>query len=90
MFDTRIINLDTGSYLHMIPKNSLVNVENNKKKLYLQACLECGRSFITMLYSADRIPGVEALVAPKRLTVLISFKLKQKYSELCGFVGERM
>ena len=39
-----------------------------------------------MVYSADGIPGAEALAAQKRLATLIIFKLKQKYSELCGFV----
>ena len=43
-----------------------------------------------MVYSADGIPGVEALAAQKRLAVLISYKLKQEYSEMWGFVWARM
>ena len=43
-----------------------------------------------MVYSADGIPGAEALAAQKRLAALLSYKLKQEYSELCGFVRARM
>ena len=43
-----------------------------------------------MVYSADRIPVAEALAVQKRLSTLISFKLKQEYSEMCGFVRVRM
>ena len=43
-----------------------------------------------MVYSADGIPGAEALAAQKRLAVLLSYKLKQEYYEMCGFVRARM
>ena len=38
----------------------------------------------------DRIPGAEALAAQKKLATLISYKLNQEYSEMCGFVRERI
>ena len=37
MFDIRIVNLDAGSYLHMMPKNYLAKAEKDKKDLYLQS-----------------------------------------------------
>ena len=43
-----------------------------------------------MVYSADGIPGEEALAAQKRLAELLSYKLKREYSEMCGFVRARM
>ena len=43
-----------------------------------------------MIYSADGISGAEALAAQKRLAALLSYKLKQEYSEICGFVRTRM
>ena len=43
-----------------------------------------------MVYSADVIPGEEALAAQKRLGALFSYKLKREYSEMCGFVRARM
>ena len=36
------------------------------------------------------IPGAEAVAAQKRLSALLSYKLKRKYSEMCGFVEARM
>ena len=43
-----------------------------------------------MVYYADGIPGAEALAAQKILAALLSYKLKQEYSEMCGFVRERI
>ena len=43
-----------------------------------------------MVYSADRIPGAEAVATQKRLAALLSYKLKCEYSEICGFVRARM
>ena len=43
-----------------------------------------------MVYSEDGIPGAESLAAQKRLAALLSYKLKRKYSEMCGFVRSKM
>ena len=43
-----------------------------------------------MVYSADGIPGAEALGAQKILSALMSYNLKREYSEICGFVRARM
>ena len=43
-----------------------------------------------MVYSANGIPGAEAMAAQKRLVELINYKLKQEYSEICSFVKARM
>ena len=64
--------------------------KNGREDLYLQACLERRRTFTPMVYSADGIPGAEALAAQKRLAALLNYKLKQEYSEMCGFVWARM
>ena len=90
MFDIRIFNLDAGSYMRMTPEKALAKAEKEKKYLYLQACLERRRNFPPMVYSAEGIPGAEALAAQKRLAALLSYKLKQEYSEMCGFVWARM
>ena len=90
MFDFRIVNLDAGSYLRMKPEKALAKAEKENKDLYLQACLECRRTFTPMVYSADGIPGAEALAIQKRLAALLSYKLKKEYSEMCGFVWARM
>ena len=43
-----------------------------------------------MVYSADVIPGAGGLAAQNRLATLLSYKLKRKYSEICGFLQEKM
>ena len=43
-----------------------------------------------MVYSADGIPRAEALAVQKRLAALLSYKLKQEYLEICGFVRARI
>ena len=78
MFDIRIFNLDAGSYLRMTPEKALAKAEKEKKDLYLQACLERRRTFTPMVYSADGIPGAEALAAQKRLASLLSYKMKRE------------
>ena len=90
MFDIRIVNRDAGSYLRMTPEKSLANAEKEKKDFYFQDFLEHRSTFTPMVYSADRIPGAEALAAQKRLAALLSYKLKQEYLEMCGFVRARM
>ena len=47
-------------------------------------------TFTPMVYSADGIPGAEDLATQKRLAALLSYKLKQEYYEMCGFVRVRM
>ena len=39
-----------------------------------------------MVYSADIIPIVEDSAAQNILAALLSYKLKQEYSEMCDFV----
>ena len=43
-----------------------------------------------MVYSVDGIPRAETVSAQNRLAALLSYKLKQEYSERCGFVQVRM
>ena len=90
MFDIRIVNLDAGSYLHMTPEKALAKSEKEKKDLYLQACLERRSTFTPMVYSADGIPGAEALAAHKRLAAQLSYNLKREYSHLSEYSRFRL
>ena len=90
MLNIRIVNLNAGSYLRMTPEKALAKADKENKDLYIQDCLERRRTFTNIVYSADGIPGAEALAAQKRLAALLSYKLKQEYSEMCGFVQARM
>ena len=46
IFDIIIVNLNVGSYLHMMPKKGLSKAGKEKKDLYLQACLERRHSLL--------------------------------------------
>ena len=90
MFDILIVNLIAGFYLYMTHKKALKKSEKEKKDLYLQACPYRRRTFTPMVYPVDGIPGVESLAPQKILATLLSYNLKQEYSEMCGFVRARM
>ena len=90
MFYIRIVNLYAVSYLPVKLEKALAKEEKEKKDLYPQACLERRHTFTSMVYSADGIPGVEALSAQKRFAALLSYNLKRENSEMCGFVKVRM
>ena len=46
--------------------------------------------FNLMVYSADGIPGKEAVAAQQHLASLHINKLKREYLEMCGFVRSQM
>ena len=85
-----LANLDVGSYLRMTPEKALAKADKEKKDLNLKACLERRTIFTPMVYSADGIPRAEALAAEKVLALLLSYKLKREYLEMCGFLRDRM
>ena len=63
MFVIRIFNLDVGSYLCMTTQKVLAKVDKDNKDKYVQSCLDHRNYFTPMVYSADRIPGADALAA---------------------------
>ena len=62
-----------------MPEKTIAKAEKENKHLHLQACLECIRTFTRLVYSADIITGAEALATQKRLSTLLSHKLKREY-----------
>ena len=63
MYEIIILNFDEGSYLCMTTGKVLSKAGKDKKDLYIQAYLERRNYFTPMVYSADEIPGPEALAA---------------------------
>ena len=90
IFDVRITNTESGSYRGRDPGNILSSQEAEKKKLYLQPCLERRRQFTPLVFSVDGLMGKEASAATKRLASLLSAKWARQYSETCGFVRSRI
>ena len=76
LFDTQIVNLDTGSYLRQTSSKDLETTKKEKKDKYLQPCLVHWHSFTPMIFSMDEITRTEDVAAQKRLDLLLSNKLK--------------
>ena len=64
--------------------------EEEKKRKYLQACLEQRRHFAPFVVSADGMLGREAEALLKRLSGKLATKWEQPYSQVCGFVRARL
>ena len=86
----KIVNLNAGSYLCQTSVKAMVTAEKENKYKYLHPCLELRRSFTPIVYSADGIPGTEAVSAQQHLASLLRNKLKREYSEICDFFRDRM
>ena len=76
LFDMRIVNLDSGSYLHQTSAKDLETAEKGGNYKYLHPCLKHRRSFTPIVYTVDGIPETEVVVAHQRLALLLSNKLK--------------
>ena len=90
LFEIFIINLEAGFYFRMTPEKALAKADKYKKYRCLQECLEHRHHFSPLLFYADRIPGKEAWSSTRKMALHQSFKLKRKYSEMCGFVRASM
>ena len=58
--------------------------------MYLEACLQQRRHFSPFVASVDRLLGVEATAALKRIASRLDTKWKQPYSKMCGYVKSRV
>jgi len=90
IFDVRITDTDAPSNRNQDVQKILLRHENEKKKRYLQPCLDARRHFTPLVFSVDGMMGTEAAAASKRLSSTLSKKWKREYSEVCGFVRSRL
>ena len=58
--------------------------------MLINACAEQRRHFTPLVYSPDGMPGTETRAAEKRLAAQLAAKLDRPYSEMAGFVRQRM
>lgn len=90
VFDVRITDVKAPSYRGASPLSVLKRHEREKKKMYLEPCLERRRHFTPLVYSAEGMPGRETRAAEKRLASALADKLDRSYSEMVGWVRQRM
>ena len=64
--------------------------EKEKKKKYLESCLEQCHHFTPIVVSTDGLVGREAKTLLKKLSTLIAEKSRKSYSEVCGYVNACM
>ena len=88
--DVPIANVDSGSYLTSTPEKVLCRQETEKKKKYLQACLDQRRNFTPFVSSTDGLMGREATALVKRLASMTASRWRTTYSKVCGYFKARM
>ena len=90
VFDVRVTDTDNPSQRGQKVKKVLVRHENEKKRKYLQPCLDARQDFTPLVFSVDGVRGIEAARASKRCAALLSKKWRRTYSHVCGFVRSRL
>jgi hypothetical protein len=90
ILDIRITDTDCKSYSSSSSAKVLEKAAREKKRKYLEACLERRRSFAPLVYSVDGMACKEAVAFEKRVASLLASKLDRRYSEMVGFVKSRM
>ena len=84
------VDLGAPTYRGSKPLTVLACHEKEKKKKYLDACLEHHRHFTPMVYSADGMTATETSAAHHKLASLLSKKWKRICPSVCCFVRSRM
>eukprot|EP00978_Attheya_sp_CCMP212_P032240 scaffold124880_cov38-Attheya_sp.AAC.2 len=91
IIDVRICDTDSNSYLSSTPEKVLWKQELEKKKKYLQPCLDSRRDFTPYVLSVDGMLVTEAKELNKRLAGKIANLWKTTYSKVCcGWVNARI
>jgi hypothetical protein len=86
----RITDTEARSYRNKDYDKVLADHEKEKKRKYLQVCLEQRKNFTPMVYSVDGIAGREARHAEKHLATMLAEKWKRPYPQMVCYVRTRM
>ena len=91
VFDTRITDADCRSYRNKAPLTVLRQQEREKIRKYKDACLERRRDFTPLCFTADGMPGREALNAMRQLGTHLAEKweLQLQRSQMVFYVYGR-
>jgi hypothetical protein len=85
-----VTDTDAKSYQSCDPHKVLASQERNKKKKYLQFCLEQHKHFTPFIVSIDGLIGQEAGELLKRLSLQLADKWQHPYLVVRGFISARM
>jgi hypothetical protein len=84
------VRTDAKSNRSKDPHKVLEAHEREKKRKYLEPCLEQRRHFTPFVVSTDGLIGREAKTMLKELSALLAEKLGKSFSQVCGYVNARM
>ena len=87
VIDVRMSDTDAKSYRTKDPHQVLKTQENEKKKKYLETCVQMRRDFTPFVLSVDGLFGEEAKNVIKRLAAVLSEKWTRPYSSVCGYLN---
>jgi hypothetical protein len=90
IIDVRVTDTDAASYRNKDPDKVLATQEKEKKRKYLQPCLDQRRSFVPFVVSTDGMLGFEANNLIKCLARKLAAKWKLPYSVMCGLLRSRV
>ena len=90
IIDVRVTNLDAPSYISRDPASVLASHEKQKKKKYVDDCLQQRRTFSPFVLSSDGMLGFEANNVLKQLARILADKWERPYSAVCGMVKARI
>jgi hypothetical protein len=85
-----VTDTDAKSYCKRAPAKVLESQEKEKKRKYLESCLEYRRHFTPFVCSVDGMLGREAKTFAKRLAAKLANKWEKSYSQVCGYVNARL
>ena len=84
--DMHVVNTYAKSHSMNTLEHFLQEAEREKKKVYLEACLQQFRHVSPFFASIGEMMGVEAAATLKRIPSRLTSKWRQPYSRTCGYV----
>ena len=73
----RVVDTDAKSHHMKTPEKTLQKVEREKKRMYLEACLQQRRNFSPFVALMDGFLGMEATATLKRISSRLTTKWRQ-------------
>jgi hypothetical protein len=90
IIDICIRDIDAKYQRSKNPHKVLEAQEREKKKKYLETCLEQRRHFSPFVASTEGLLGKESRTLLKKVFALLAEKWEKLYSEICGYVNAQM
>ena len=90
IIDVRVTDTDQPSYLSSTPAKIILKQEREKKKRYLESCLEQRRHFAPYVVDTYGLLREGAKAFNKRIASKLADKWQSPYSATMGFVNARV